>query len=463
MKRFSKHKTWFIPSLQTLSCLVIILSQAIQAQPYPEQARGKINTRLKDPKDDTSLDETCYIQLKPDITWISFPRLARYQNNTVPTIPVLERINWYPNAEIDLNYKNQLNKLWDGEDWSGFLDEVQTTLGYILDLSPVEGPAPVISLYGSRLEENYKFDLSSGENWIGYFVGITQMPEDCIPPDLWLKITMLQTQFWSMVRDGPPCVYPNDCWIIDGYITPFEYGDMIKITLDHPYYDFSWINSGEEGEGEGRPVAEYFNYEEKANYVPFFVEMDSSSQIQEIGIMANGECKGAAVRFAGDTLVEVNGYLDGVPPGALIEFETWEGYKSAGTGKNETDYVVYNPGSRKMEKRKIYADEGLRYYIVSLKNGEKAINPSDVTNLTCVPNPAQGSVTISFVLNASTRVWLEVYAADGRKVAILLQGNLPEGDYQAQWQSGSNGEGVYIVKLRTGNGALMTREIVVLK
>lgn len=50
------------------------------------------------------------------------------------------------------------------------------------------------------------------------------------------------------------------------------------------------------------------------------MEFDSSSDIQEIAVIADVEYKGAAVRLEGYTIVELNAYLEVTSAGAPLEF-----------------------------------------------------------------------------------------------------------------------------------------------
>jgi len=84
-----------------------------------------------------------------------------------------------------------------------------------------------------------------------------------------------------------------------------------------------------------------------------------------VAVKAEGAVRGTAVRQPGDTIVEVNAYLEGTTPGAPLEFETWNGYKSIPVEK--TDYVVYNVRKKKKEKRLIYTGESTRFHWISLK------------------------------------------------------------------------------------------------
>ncbi|MCD4744988.1 MAG: T9SS type A sorting domain-containing protein [Bacteroidales bacterium] len=407
--------------------------------------------------------EINHLNIQEGINWISFPRLERVYNVFQDAIPALERIEPFPEY---LKMYDQYDNYIEYDELNGWqiygLDQVQTTKGYKLDIDYIEGTPPKLNLYGSKIDPATEINLVGNgvENWVGYFVEKSQWPEDCIPQDLWDILLEIKTQTWSMENDCPP----DDCWVTDGKITPFQYGQMIIFRTTEPY-DFTWIDTGEEAEGEGRPDPEYYSYTEKWDYVPFFIEFDETSDVQEIGVFVNNECKGAAVRETGDTIVEVNGYLEDIPPGATVEFETWNGYKS--TPSNKIEYLVWNPNTQIKEKRKIFTGERKRYYVLSFKQGEAYEVPDDISEVSCYPNPFTNETLISFRLNKTINVSVEIYDLNGKRIKTLVQGELQGGYYNFAWkgenESGASvNEGVYFYKIRTDKGSIITNKIVLI-
>ncbi|MCB0805805.1 MAG: T9SS type A sorting domain-containing protein, partial [Bacteroidales bacterium] len=214
------------------------------------------------------------------------------------------------------------------------------------------------------------------------------------------------------------------------------------------------------------PQTSFYTYEEQADYLPFYVETDSTSDVQEIALLADGEVRGAAVRLPGDTLTEVNGYLEGVVPGAVIEFETWNGYKSEPIQKD--GYVVIDHRRKLREKRTIYKGEKADYYHVSLKSNEVYNLPAEMGKVTCKPNPFRNQVEFSFRLNRAGAVKIEVLDITGKKVKTVIDGFYPAGYYSFTWQGeNESGQrikpGVYFYKVSTGNEPVQTDKIVMIK
>ncbi|MCD4663806.1 MAG: hypothetical protein K8R68_00960, partial [Bacteroidales bacterium] len=383
--------------------------------------------------------ETEKLQLNSGWNWISFPRLERFGNEEVFSEPVLERYNYHPNSDFILygqelgSYKkwNSINKIWEGN-----IDLVQSTKGYRLDLDPTDGEPPHIDLYGAMLDSETEITVPAGvREWIGYFIPESQYPWDAFPD--WLyngDLVLIKAQYWSMVKDET-----DGGWISTGKVTPIKYGDMVIVRTDSPEpIEFAWEPVDESEDDVEIPVTQNYTWDEKEDYIPFFIETDSTSDIAEIAVMVNGETMGATVRQPGDKLVEVDGYILDIPAGSVVEFETWNGYKS--TPVNKDEYIVYNPITKSKEKRKIYTGETQPYYKVSFKQGEVFEYPDDISHVSCQPNPFNNETTLTMRLNNPQAVWIEIYDISGAKVKTLLEGELPGGYYETTWY-GDNDKG----------------------
>ncbi|MEJ2721252.1 MAG: T9SS type A sorting domain-containing protein [bacterium] len=83
------------------------------------------------------------------------------------------------------------------------------------------------------------------------------------------------------------------------------------------------------------------------------------------------------------------------------------------------------------------------------------------------PNPFNPTTTISFTTPASSRVVLEIFDAQGRRVKTLIDDSTPAGSFTATWNGRDEkgayvASGVYFVRLQS-NGHAQTRKIVLLK
>jgi len=414
----------------------------------------------------------CYtdkLNLYSGWTWLSFPRMERKDNDAFETIPVLERIECFPvglELKEDYPFNNKYYNLIT-EEWSGLLDEVESTSGYKLNIEYQGGMNSEIDLYGARLDPETELTLEPiQENWVGYFLVESQDPWDALGGQEWAdeNLQMIKTQFWTMIKE---CNQGDDCeWRTDGRVTPFKYGDMVILKTDkESNITLQWSNNSQPPEMLSIPQPEYFSYEEKADYIPLYMEFDSTSDIQEIAVIADGEYKGAAVRLEGDTIVELNAYLEGTPAGAPLEFETWNGFKASNVKDN---YLVFDRQLQTNVKRQIYAGENRQYYVISLRAGEEFNIPENISEAYCRPNPFTGETTITFRLNSSQNTKVEIFNLSGRSIKTLMEGEFPAGLYNLEWKGDNTEgnkvkEGVYFYKINCGDKEVISGKIVKIK
>lgn len=424
---------------------------------------------------DTTYFNTDTLALNSSWRWISFPRLQRYTyaDDPFPSVPVMKNTTLFPDFEFNLHSQLEGSKYYDPSgypnQWSGQLGQVKSTLGYKYEVPPADLPQPKQILKGAKLYPDCPVLLPGpgAEKWIGYFIEESQYPWDAFPPEIYNGVdglTMIKAQYWTMHKIASPD--GSSGWLISGKVTPIKYGDMVIVKYNGTESSFVWNNPNEPAENMSIPEPEAYTWDEKADYTPFYVETDSSSDIQEIAVTVDGECMGATVREPGDTLVEVDGYLGALPGGEEVEFETWNGTKSTPVKGN--GYVVYNPSTRQKEKRTIYVGEQQDYYLVSLKADEVYNKPDDISQLSCKPNPFRNETTLTLRLNSSQHIAVDVYNIQGAKVKTLLDSDLPGGYYEVVWkgdnESGNKvNEGVYFVKLKTANGTEITNKLVLTK
>ncbi len=384
--------------------------------------------------------------LKSGWNWLSFPRLERAENNPAPVIPVLDNINYFPDVELLLQDQYGTQLIWEDSYWYGQLTQVISTEGYMLNLDILsDNNAPEMKLYGAILDPETPITLNpGGYNWVGYFIEDAQMPLDAIPADVLQYVLEIKAQNWTMIR-----IEQNPEWEYKGKVMPIQYGQMVKIIVVSQQ-SLVW-NQPQQAAGLMTVLTtEYYEFEEQADYLPIFVETDAASDIHEIAVLANGGVKGAAVREPGDTLIQVSAYLEGVPPGTPLTFETWNGYKSAPAGSNS--YAVFNPANKTYESRTLYIGERARYHVVSLKSGTETRALSNPVEVNCAPNPFAGETTFTVRVNQAAGVILAIRDINGKTVATLLNSPMPEGLYQATWDGRAGngthaGNGVYYYSL----------------
>ncbi len=78
------------------------------------------------------------------------------------------------------------------------------------------------------------------------------------------------------------------------------------------------------------------------------------------------------------------------------------------------------------------------------------------------PNPFNPSTTISFNLNQTGKVMLDVYNTVGQKVATLVNGKMTAGPHEVKFDGSNLASGLYFYKLTSGN-VTMTKKMVLMK
>jgi hypothetical protein len=411
-------------------------------------------------------DSTDLLPLKPGYRWLSFPRMERYGDDPFSSESVLENLSVWPAKAFTLfpALGTTPKKEWlltpPPAHWFGDLDLVQSTAGYKLYIGQSAGIQPKITLSGARLHPGTWLTIPGGNvpKDLGYFIEESQYPWDAFTPDVYNdNLTMIQSQYWTMYKTTMG-------WLSTNQVKPIKYGDMVIVKSNNPA-TFQWNDPDNSEEDIEISMPQAFTWVEKAEYTPFYIETESTSDIAEIAVMVDGVCMGATIRNPGDTLTEVNGYFEGLPVGSVLEFETWNGLKS--TPVKRDGYIVFNPVTSKKEKRNIYIGETQDYYLVSLKQGEVYEIPDDVSHVTCQPNPFTNETTITIRLNSGQRIWVEVYGISGAKVKTLLDGDLPGGIFEVKWygdneNGGKVSRGIYVYKIRTGSGTEISEKIVLI-
>jgi len=129
--------------------------------------------------------------------------------------------------------------------------------------------------------------------------------------------------------------------------------------------------------------------------------------------------------------IDISDIADGNPKVSIVfELES-NGTNNAG-GWNIDDVIIAN-------------------HLYSSSNIDDPLQNADI-NLSCYPNPFSDQVSMSFTLNKSSHVELQVMDAFGRLVNSIETNNLSSGEYNYQWhactQSGAKvSEGIYFIKL----------------
>jgi len=418
------------------------------------------------------------------LKWMSFPTLDRICDHVgnLDVDPDLANVFFLPIQYSDLlssiSWKIQDNYeqffFFNGQEWIGDLGhEIIPQQGYKIQMShsleeqeeiAERGIIPQVSQYPLTIKAQSasKAPDIDNENWLGYFnPNITNVRDAFVGiiDNLWF----IQTQNWTMVRQTK---VPGSPWIMDyqwGKEPTLSYGDMVIVKC---FSDdqFIWNAAAPSQLPVEKELPEYYEYEEKPDYVPIYVELDSSILPKEIALYVDDVCKGAAV--VTDSLVEIPAYiLDGVDPNAFIELRCI--YDDKAAVDQIPTYQVWNPNNNSYENKALTLNRKNYYYMLKLDQyGENSPAPPE-TALSVYPNPFNPCTTLRFSLPETGQITLEIYNQKGQLVKSLARGNVDSGWHSKVWNGTDNqnrkvASGLYYSKL-SYNGKSIVKKMVLLK
>jgi hypothetical protein len=79
------------------------------------------------------------------------------------------------------------------------------------------------------------------------------------------------------------------------------------------------------------------------------------------------------------------------------------------------------------------------------------------------PNPFNPRTAITYQLKASSQVDLSIYNILGQRVVTLVSEKQPAGTYKIEWDAGGFASGVYLYQLKTENGFIQSKKLVLFK
>jgi hypothetical protein len=414
------------------------------------------------------------------LKWMSFPTLDRIWNpatnepdvaNTFFTPimedDVLQSITWkvLNYSEQDIHY-NSSTQLWEG-DLSHYIVpqqgyKIQMAQGLLNQQSiAVPGTIPIVNQnpLNIKAQPASKAEEIGNENWLGYFHPTTVNAREAfegVMSNLW----SIQTQNWTMVREN---MVPGSPWIIalqQGKEPTLSYGDMVIVKCFEDA-SFHWNTEAVAQIPIEKELPSHFVYEEKPDYIPLYVEVDSSDLPSELALYVDDVCKGAAVVC--DSLVEIPGYIvDDINPDAEVEIRAYYADKAA--VDQIPAFRVWNNTSGVYENKPLVLNRKNYYYKVKIAKGEGETPVASLATMEIYPNPFNPSTTIRFSLPEATEITLEVYNLKGQLVRTLAKGIADSGRQSVSWDGTDNqnrrvGSGLYYSKLSYQNKSLVQKMV----
>lgn len=307
------------------------------------------------------------------------------------------------------------------------------------------------------------------ENWIGYFLPVTQTPQQAFGAYL-DELYYIQHKDWTMTRE---MVKRNSPWIVPmgvGDPAPsISYGEMVIVKRFGPdginpeICEFQWANTGQSRE-YSRQQPEYFNFAKEASYTAVFVEMDADTSAKEIAILSNDVCYGAAVVSEG--IVMIPAYISSLPVGSELQLVSWDGAKSA---NSISSISQFNPEQGSFARCSSFLKTDADSYYIKTGEGVGENNTPMPTGFSIknYPNPFNPSTTIMYNLSEEAEVKIEIFNSRGQLVKTLVNDFKDAGSYHLVWngQDQNNrtvASGVYYSRIET-NGKSLTHKMLLLK
>ncbi len=429
------------------------------------------------------------LSLNPGITWLSFPRLENNPGSTTPAQTVLGPFangvgnilpqnfvsgpqgfsSYLINLLEDENVGAEDYLYWNDQvpEWSitgSDLTTIKSTLGYKINLSLEE--ERILRMQGILEDADSEITLHSGEfkeNWVGYWLYESQSPFDAIPEIVLDELTVIKAQTWCCVKR----------WDLDGSQTPtwvcavhkdsptLDYGDMVILETDSDI-NFQWQTTGNTTSSVSKLETEYYQFTEQADYISFFIELDTTENPQEIAAFVGDSCIGASTVLTEDTIVLIPGYTEEISGDVVFE-EYYGSQKSTRPEINEYLVSHYNDGTWK--KRTINTDEKQDHYFISFKSDREEIKVDNRPVINIFPNPVNNTLNINYNIKEKARVNIRIFDSFGRHVITLLNSTRNEGFHDMTWNlTGNCGDrlnnGVYMIKLSIGD-MIISKKVVI--
>jgi len=382
-----------------------------------------------------------YDGLQSQMTQVDF----RWFDATHP----LDTYHYYPNAPITWHYmEGDIGYLAVFNQNSVMPANNEKYHGYHIPYdSPVSVPYP------------------NTEHWIGYFIPETQVAQVAFGTFL-DELYYIQHKNWTMVRVKPK---RGSSWIVtlgSGQRSPtLSYGDMVivkKFGADLPTYpeidEFVWYRYGA-AQQFTKEDPTYFSFNKEPEYTAIFVQMDSLSTAQEIAVVSDGVCYGAAV--VENDLVMIPAFISSLPDGSELQLVTWDGAKAA---SNPISFNRYDTNSDQFVTCNNLIKQDCDFYYISTGNNNNSAPEISSISISNYPNPFTPSTTINYSIPKEGNVIINIYNIKGQIVKTLVSESLKSGTYSIVWNGDDqNGKkvsaGLYFTRIQAQGKALTNKMV----
>ncbi len=304
--------------------------------------------------------------------------------------------------------------------------------------------------------------VTSGEIWLGFPVTFTT---DALVAfdDILGSLQTIKHKDWSLYWNGSSWVGRTATGN-----TNLQLGDYVEIKFRRnviPPTSFTWNYYPYSNPNSFRyQDANYVIYEEKSDYTPFFIDIEESSNIEEIALYADEECIGGA-KTQGETTVMVKAFMEDVPDDSEISVVTFTGAKSP---KKVQQVTEFNLKLKVWDSQESIFKDNRDSYHISLTDDNTSVIETRKIVTTNYPNPFNPETTIEFNNPVQGQVSVNIYNLKGQLVKNLFQDNLSQGVHKVVWQGRDSNDkqvasGLYFYKISAENNKSVTKKIILMK
>ncbi len=110
-----------------------------------------------------------------------------------------------------------------------------------------------------------------------------------------------------------------------------------------------------------------------------------------------------------------------------------------------------------------FSNQEFQFYWLDVAEGEEQTLPKEFSLAEPFPNPFNAAVHVQIGVPHQEAVRVEVFDVLGRRVAVLVDEELPPGFHRLVWRPERAAAGLYLVRLRTATGTTAVRKVLYLK
>lgn len=405
----------------------------------------------------TAIDHTIYTTQLPSPSqnngwkWLSLPVLDDVLSNADMASNVLSDI--LSTSILDTVLTNGDDIYYYHPDWFNTSQTMYKTSGYKFKMNSSAN----LETIGFKENETSSVYLNGigDENWVGYFLEDTQTVQQAFS-NYWNddNIFYIKNQFWTAIKI-------SGVWNLPKGILNINYGDMVVIKCNTDISNFRWLSGIQSLASNPTPIPQYFTYEEDADYIPIFVELDDENLPSEIGVIVDGECIGATV--VEDTLVQIRAYAESVSEGD-IELQLHYGTRESDISLRK--YSCYNSEKPEIKQTMISTASKADTWFIDLKNNNENTPYMIKFNSTNYPNPFNPTTTISYSIPNDGYVEITIYNTKGQEVETLVNKFHNTGTYSVIWDGKNSAgqsvsSGIYFYKVKSGANSIINKILLV--